>query len=349
MSSATLPLWGQAWELTAIYATPSGDSEQVVLSSTDWTTEPLRITFEVQKIFADSPYWYADISVYNLTDDQTLNTFLNATWVILKAGFQSGACRYSTIWESGVFQVLYDRERVVDQKVTFHCVANPANIANPIAVAVGPLSSQNDIVAAMVQAIGLPPVSPSSGTQSQTALSLMSSKRYPRGNGVFGSPNLYFNNIAVDNKVFKFHDGRKVYIADFNTDDWTPDLYYAPAPAYTGTTQTSLPSGVTASIIGDPQQTQYGIDFTVLLDPRLTIQVPPLIVELDQSTFFRQLPYTPGASSELPSRFTPDLKFLVGRVTHRGDSRGNVWYTDVTAFTSTYAQLMFSGKYSPDA
>lgn len=353
-ASSTIPLWGQAWELTVTYATSSGQSSST-LSYSGWDQEPLRITFDVQQIFADSPFWYADISIYNLSDEDMVNTFLNATWVVLKAGFISGPCRYSTIWESGVFQVLYDRENVVDQKITLHCVASPVGsdgkgLADPVAVAVGPMSSQNTLMAMMVEAVGLPPVSPSGSTQSQTAYNLMQAKRYPRGNGVFGAPNKFMNVIASDNNIFKFHDGRKVYISDLNSEDWTPDLYYAPAQPYTGkNTPQALAAGVTASIIGDPQQTPFGVDFMVLLDPRVRIQLPPMIVQLDKSTFFRQLPLTPDVNSELPSRLGSDLKFIVGKVRHVGDSRGNEWTTYITAFTNTYAAFLINGEFSPNS
>jgi hypothetical protein len=347
-TSTTLPLWGQAWELQAVYADESGNNQTQILSSTDYSEEPLRIVFEVQKIFADSPFWYADISIYNLDNEQILNTFLNATWVTLKAGFQNGPQRYSTIWDSGVFQVLYDRENVVDQKITFHCVANPANLAQPVAIAVGPFSSQNDIVARMTQALGLPPVSPAQATQSQNAFDLMAAKKYPRGSGVFGSANHHLNMIAGDNHLFKWHDGRNMYMSDFFNDDWTPDLYYAPVQPYTGVdVQSTLPEGVTASIIGSPQQTPFGIEFTVLLDPRLDISIPPMVVELDKSVFFRQTSMTPAEDAGLLSKFDPDLKFLVGRVRHRGDSRGNDWCTDVTAFTNTYAKFISLGRFTP--
>jgi hypothetical protein len=346
MSSSTLPLWGQAWELTVTYASGAGKTSQVVLGSSAWEPEALRVTFEVVQNNLGSPFWFADIDVYNLSDTEMKNAILNAEWVELKAGFQDGSNFYSTIWSGPIYQVLIDRERVVDQRITLHCVANPGMLADLVAFAVGPFSTQNDIVARMVSAANLPPIAPAQGTQSQTAFNLLDAVKYPRGRGVFGKINKYLSVMASGSNLTSWYDGKSMYMSDVLNPDLTPQLFYAPAPAYQGETQVSVPDNVTASIIGTPQQSLYGVDFSVLLDPRLKVQLPVQVVELNRDTFFRQIPLTPPVGQP-PSPELTDLRFLVAAVSHVGDTRGNVWETRVTGYTPTYAAFLLRGMFAP--
>ena len=46
------------------------------------------------------PYWFAEISIYNLTKAGDSESILNATWVTLEAGYQAGvAAKFSIIWD----------------------------------------------------------------------------------------------------------------------------------------------------------------------------------------------------------------------------------------------------------
>src|SRR5580693_1286360 len=114
MSSTSLvsniPLWGQAYKLSVKYVTGTDDQTQVeVLTCDAWEPEALRITFEVQQSTVSNPWWFADISVYNLNTQTIQNALLNAVWVTLEAGFQYGPSKSSIIWDGPVLQTLLDR------------------------------------------------------------------------------------------------------------------------------------------------------------------------------------------------------------------------------------------------
>lgn len=341
-ASSNLPLWGQAWKLEVVYATANGEPQTITVSTDAWEPEALRITFEVVQSQMPSPWWYADISVYNLNSQDTLNALYNATWVRLSAGFQSGPCKSSVIWDGPVLQVLYDRERVVDQRITFHCVASPLVMENIVNLNTGVMTSQMQLVSKMATQINLPATN--GVGVSQHAFNQLSVKQYPRGKTCFGKMGKYLRQIADDNFMQTFRDANRPYISELSAGNLfpTPDLNYSP-PFPPGSQVPDLPQSTTQSIVDTPRQTPFGVEFRVLLDPRLTVKVPPLVVQLNY-TLVTQLPVTMGALPPV-SLSNNNLLFFVAMVRHSGDSRGNEWNTEVTGFGTTYAANLLDGTF----
>jgi hypothetical protein len=119
-------------------------------------------------------------------------------------------------------------------------------------------------------------------------------------------------------------------------------LIYAPPapPGYTAQTL-DLPPNTTESIIGTPQQMQQGAIFTVLLDPRLKVGLPPQLVQLVRTniTFMQR---TPSPNSKPATALMANLTFFVSQVRHTGDTRGNDWHTEVTGYSTAYAQTLLN-------
>lgn len=340
---SSIPLWGQAWELTVQYQTASGTASEV-LTSNAWEPEALRMTFEVLQSMLPSPWWYADIVVYNLDTPEIQNILLNATWVTLKAGFQTGPTLASIIWDGPILQVLFDRENVVDFRVTLHCVANPLVMNDIIGFSMGPFSSQAQLVSRMASEVTLPPINSANGTLSTYATQALSAKQYPRGNTVFGKVGKYLTQIADDQFISTWRDGSKVYMSEISngTIQPTPNYVYSP-PFPPNSTPSGLPANTTQSIIGTPRQTPFGVIFTVLLDPRLKVQLPPLVVQLVR-TLITQIPIQVGETVASP--LSANLNFFVAQIRHTGDSRGNEWYTEVTGYNTTYASNLLDGVFA---
>ena len=340
--TSTIPLFGQAWELTITYATQGG-SQDLVIASTTWQPEALRITFDVLQAMNSSPLWYADIAVYNLNDATKQNILLNATWATLKAGFMIGQNRYSTIWSGSVFQTIFTREDVVDQKVTLHCVASPRFTDDDIlAFSMGPFSSQQKLLATIASDTELPPFSAMQGTLGTVAEQRLAATQYPRGNTVFGRPAKFIAQLADSNFLQSWQDGSQAYLSEVFTDKQTPDLIYAPPypPGSIPATQ-QLPAGTTQSLTGTPQQIQQGVVFTVLLDPRLRVGLPPQLVQLVRLKSLNAITRNPDPNSEqLPTALSANLTFFVTQVRHVGDTRGNDWHTEVTGYSTAYAQIL---------
>lgn len=344
-NASTIPLWGQAWELVITYATSDGGTETKTISTNSWEPESLRITFEVLQSTIQSPWWFADIVVYNLDARDIADIVYNAVKVTLKAGFQTGPTRSAVIWDGPVFQVLLDQEQVVDTRVTLHCVSNPLVMEEITAFSVGQYASQAQVIAKMAANIGLPPIDQASGTLNETASNLLTAKQYPRGNTVFGKIGKQLDLVSGDQNIQTYRDGSKAYMTSFGdgTSSPSPDYIYAPPNAPNSTTSPTLPAGTTQSLIGTPRQFPEGVTFTVLLDPRLQVQLPVLVVRL-VGTLVTQLVRQIGGSFVTP--LNDNLVFFVGQVRHIGDSRGNEWYTEVTGYNTTYGTSLIDGVFA---
>ena len=358
MGMSNIPLWGRAYKLTVKYASgPDTDSaapqnafeaaatgaaytsETEVISQNSWEPEALRITFDVLESTLPSPYWYADISVYNLNDPEIQNLLVNATWATLSAGYQTGPSQSTVIWDGPVLQVLFDRENVTDFKVTFHCIASiPLINQNIVNFAFGPFSSQLNVVQKMLQQIGVPLKTSDTATQKLGAV------QYPRGKSCFGTVSDYAFQVANSAFLNAWLDGTQVNISEMDSGQ-TPDqgsiLTFSPPdpPGFNPGVQTKQ---VTKSIIGVPKQTPFGCIFRVLLDPRLKVQVPPMLVQLDRTVITQAAVQL----NQVQTPLDPSLVFVAAQVRHSGDSRGQDWYSEVTAYSRTYAQGLLSGIFS---
>lgn len=347
MIKSLTPFFGQSYELTVGYASPSGAPVYETITSDAWEPEALHITFEVQQASYESPWWYADISIYNLSTAAIQSLIFNATWVTLKAGFQTGPALSSIIWDGPILQVLYDQENVVDQRITLHCQANPIVMEQGmVGFALGKQASQAQMLAKMAETINLPDISQENGTLSPYAQNALNVKAYPRGNTVFGKVGSYMSLVADDQHLSTFRDGYKAYMTDLGQPGSVvspPELTYSPPQEPDSNAQ--LPPNTTSTIIGTPRQTPQGVIFTVLLDPRLKVKLPVQVVQLVR-TLPGQLAVQPGQAGGFATPLNSNLSFFVGQVKHVGDSRGNEWYTEVTGYSTIYGQQLLDGIFS---
>jgi hypothetical protein len=82
-------------------------------------------------------------------------------------------------------------------------------------------------------------------------------------------------------------------------------------------------------LIGSPQQTDNGFSFRCLLNPRIKIMNPCMMVQLGHSEL-KQNTLVQGSS---PGMIDPEMYGIVIGVDYRGDTRGNDWYCDVTCLS----------------
>ena len=327
---STTPYWGRAYTLI-VYNTPDGSGiPGATLSSSAWEPEALRITFDVHQSAIPSPWWFADISIYNCDDATIANALANAKWVTLSAGYQSIG-NQQVIWSGAVMQVLLTREDVVDLKTTFHCMATDPRIARRVNFNQAQNTTQATVVAQMLTAI--------SGVVIAPLPTVLSDTKYLRGKVIFGDVNKYFAQLADAHNMtwFKAPEGHAIGPLDSGTN--TPAYTYSP-PLPTNWTGAAPSATTSYTIIGTPRQTDCGVEFSVLLDPRLKVQMPPLLVAINNAVIVQlerqvpQGPYMPLAE---------DGAYVVAEVHHRGDTRGNVWQTDVLGYTRKYTQNALRG------
>jgi hypothetical protein len=167
----------------------------------------------------------------------------------------------------------------------------------------------------------------------------LSSAKYLRGKVVFGNVDKYFEQLTDTHNMAWFKAPKGYAIGPIDPGTNTPTYTYSPPlPAnWTG----AAPSATTSyTIIGTPQQTDCGVEFSVLLDPRLKVQMPPLLVAINNSVIVqltRQMPQGPY----MP--LAQDGSYVVAEVHHRGDTRGNTWQTDVRGITRAWTQNALRG------
>lgn len=333
---STIPLWGRKWDLAIRLA----DGSTQTLSKSVNDPQALRVTFDVLQSTLPSPYWFADIVVYNLNDATLQNLLQNAVWVTLQAGYQSGPSVASIIWDGPVMQVIFDRENVVDLTIRFNCIAVPANQATEfINRTFGAQQSQFNAFDAFIAQTG----GDASRQSSDKAKQMLGDKAYPRGKTTFGKTSKYIAELADDNFLSTWTQSNATYLTELYNPKISldPNLVYGP-PLPVGSTSTSAETNITRSIIGVPKQGIFGAIFTVLLDPRLKVQLPPLLVKLDQTVIQNlKIQYlqvlTPLDQSGL---------FIAAQVRHYGDTRGNDWCTEVTGYTRGYSQGLLNGVFS---
>lgn len=312
-----LPTFGRKYLITVQLP----DSTEILKVADDNSSDPdalrVRATFDVYTPALQGAFWYGDICLYNL-DQLTTNKLLarpikQGAIVTVAAGYQHG--NYGTIWRAPVFQPLFDRENVVDFKITLRCVLGLNEfLYNNINLRYGAGVTQYELVQTIANSsFRKIPIG---------SISLaLAGKKQPRGGVLFGRPDKYLTNIAQDtNSQWWFGlNGLNIGKADEDTPTQSVDFVYTPQ----------------SGIIGVPQQTQYGVDFRVLLDPRIRIQRPLPVVKIDNTAIVQQK----KSIGELPGILDQNGEYIVAAARHFGDTRGNDWYTDITGVTSTGGKM----------
>ena len=326
-------LYGRKYELLVL--TPANDNSGgqdtlLTLSSSSFEPSALQIVFDVHTPCISSPYWYATIDIYNTNSPtafnivQTVSSIEQGSIVKLSAGYQGGQ-QYGLIWQGPVFQALYVRENVTDFKLTLNCILSleSAISGNPLVNA--PYSSgwtDEEILLKTIQQLGI--------QKDYISPSLSQSKR-TRGGALFGPPADILNKIAIKNNMVYFLSERGLSMGKLNENvtDKTPTT-----PGFVYTPQTGL--------IGTPQQTQAGVSFSVFLDPRIRAQMPLQTVGIDQA-------YIQNYKRQIGEPILPldqSGTYAVGDVHHRGDTRGNLWQTDITGYYQSGNALALLGPSS---
>jgi hypothetical protein len=290
-------------------------TELLTITDSDFEPEALRATFDIYTP-AWRAYWYAEICLYNL-DQLTTSKLLakpikQGMKVTVSAGYREG--NYGVIWSGEVFQPFFDRENVVDFKVTLHCILGLNEfIRNHISQSYAAQTTQYDLIQQMADKafnkIKVGAISPD-----------ISKKKFPRGGVLFGNLDRYLSSWASDNNMqwWLSPSGLNFQGPDSQLSS-SVDFVYSPD----------------RGIIGVPQQTQYGVDLRVLLDPRITVRPPLPVVKIDNS----QIQLQKRQIGELFNILDQDGEYIVVSARHYGDTRGNDWYTDIQGLTSTGGKL----------
>jgi hypothetical protein len=289
------PLFGRAWELTIDTGTAeAGKTDSITVSSSAWEPEALRIVFEVN-LTAYKSLWFAKISIFNMNAASAQVILTQGMSVTLKAGFQNPGA--GIIFQGEIYQPMWEQIDVVDFKLTLMCYAGMKEVINNFVSFSSPAGAQQNAIVAKMAAASLHPIT--LGSIDTTALSKTA---LPRSRAFFGDPNAFIGSVASGNNMQTWTGFNGLNLGDLQSADADATITYTP----------------TTGILGTPQQTQDGVTFRVLLDPRLQIKQPPMQVAID-NTVIRQMPLYPGSYRSILDK---DGLYIPMGLLFYGDSRG---------------------------
>lgn len=354
-------LFGRKYELTVALPGTNG-AELITLASSDFGTsgnESLRVTFDVYTP-AFQAYWYADICVYNLdqgltqkiisaaappqpTGSVSQQAITQGVIVTLSAGYQNGA--YGVIWKGVLFQPLWEREGTVDFKLTLHCVtALDKYSRNFISGQFAAGLNQTQLLNAIIAQTASTPA-PIKAASANSLSKNLSTQVFARGITVFGNPKKYVDQIAQSNNMqwWESNGGLNIGspVEDVAVTAADPLVFTPPPLPGVNSSAPVIPAKNQGIIVGTPQQTQAGVSFRALLDPRIRAEKPLQKVKLD----YTQLILQKKQLGQLPGILDQNGTYIVGGVQFRGDTRGSEWYVEVTGYTVIGNSLaMFIGQ-----
>jgi hypothetical protein len=313
-----IPKFGRTWSLDIVSA--DGQTSYNISNSTN-DPAALRIEFDLQQMLGQA-LWQGEISIWNLdwNNNQQVQDLTQGSIVSLSAGYQSDG-NPGQVWKGEVYQAYWWKPDSLNNILTMRFLVGTNTKRNTVSRTFAPGTSQTAMVNDIAQRAGI--------VIAYVDPSLQDAPTSPRSTVVFGDAQEFLSSIAKTNGMEICVDGEgKFYMGGFTRgSDLTPDLIYS-SPLAPGQTGIQEQQEVDYTLLGSPQQTQSGVAFRVLLDSRLKVQLPPIMVKLD-NTVIRQLAIQYGQQPPYP--LASDDLYLVAGVRHRGDSRGNTWETEVIA------------------
>lgn len=258
----------------------------------------LHFTFRIKQADKENPQ-SAIIRVFNLSPDTAKRVKTDEyTRVILQAGYQDGA--YGVIFDGEIVQARLGRESAVDTYIDILAAegysANQAVVNTTLAAG----SSVADAAAAAADSTGL----------GLSAFEFDPDAKLPRGQALYGmSREVLHRSVATTGHSYFYDKGRIVIV---------PLQGFKPGEAAVLNSNTGM--------IGWPEQTQEGIRVRCLLNPLLELGGR---FEIDNASIQRaQISANYQFVNTIPSLDNDGLYRII-LMEHQGDTRGNLWYTDL--------------------
>lgn len=317
-------LWGRKYKVNVI-------NEK---TGKAWDVSNLRCTFRIEKVALELAN-LSVIEVYNLNPETEADIIKEGSRVTVEAGYDGfidtkdekgkptkTPAQYGKIYDGDIVQVIRSRENNIDYKLTIVCL-DGENLLNQnfLVLTLAPYSTPRKVVESIA-----------ANSKFKIPIGKISDKlensKLPRGKVLFGQPRDYLRDISYNNNgTFYIEDGQ-LYL---NTPNDVPAGSVLELSPKTG-------------LIGYPAQTQDGVTFKCLLTPKIKSDI---VVKLDNETI---IPLRATARGQM---FTPlDFagEYRVIRHIHSGDTRGQEWYTTVTAVGVAGGgkiSMLLEGKKSP--
>lgn len=253
----------------------------------------IRCTFNIQKTIMQQPP-ISEIVLYNLNADTENSIIEEGSRVVIEAGYEGD--QYGLIFDGDVVQPIRDKQDATTYRLTLRSIDGDRFINYGF---VGFSLIKGQTARTQVGAIASQAKYPSQlGTISEG----LSGTQLTRGKVFFGLAKDYLSQIAKsENATYYMHNGTVNLIK---------------ATDYPSNTIVDL--SPSSGLLNVPSQSQYGVSFTAMLNPRIQINS---LVHIDNS-LIRAQSFEQGQ----PIRnLDQDGIYRVTSVTYVGDTRGNDW------------------------
>ena len=265
----------------------------------------MRCTFQIEKSLSETPN-YAEIVLYNLSAQTENSIIKEGAKVILEAGYQNP--QYGLIFSGDIVQPLRGKEDNTTYTLTL--VSQDGDLfynKGIINASFRAGQTQRDVLENIAkQSTNDLEIGQLSDNLTPTAL--------PRGKALFGLTRDYFRQIAKSEQAAFYINNNKIEFIK------AMDL----------PTNEVIQLNGKSGLIGMPEQTEEGIQATCLLNPLLDLNK---MVAIDLSSIQRQ---KADRNSELKNIAGAGI-FKIIKIAHKGDTRGDEWYTEFTAVAQTGA------------
>lgn len=254
--------------------------------------------------------------VYNMNAATEAEVINEAFQISISGGYEQG--QYDEIYTGDIVQVIRNRENGIDYRLEIvalhgfnqlemnHCRASMAAQATP-----------RQIVEQVCKSSQIPiNIGEISNKISQQPL--------PRGKILFGKPQKYLREIAMNNNAFYRLNSKKEVELHAMYDEIPENkvLYYTPE----------------SGLVGTPKYTDNGIIIKTLLDPRIKVNS---MIKIDNAIIQQQAlnidakALTQQQKQDQNLIFDKDGEYQVLSVTHSGDTWGDDWSTEVIGISRT--------------
>lgn len=299
-------LYGRKWEMRIL----CNDGEELILGQDGFTgLESLKVSFEIN--YPGYEGWYiSEFSLWNPTKETEKKIIKEGAQVFFYAGYKDG--NYGQIFGGSVFQALYVREDVTDYKLTLLCIDGERLFRDNISSFTLNKDYTDQTLLNAIAARARTPI------KVGKISSQVDNTPKPRGVTYWAPPSVGIREVSRGNRAQFFVVNDQLNIMKPTDTPQGDEIVINPA----------------SGLIGTPEQIDYGVNFRVLLNPSLILANPPRWVKLDMSEInIKQQRAVPGQT--IVPILPKDGYFKIGGVRHRGDTRGNDWYTDVVGYSLT--------------
>jgi len=275
----------------------------------------LRCVFKTNAMRQTPQVSMCTLEVYNMNIATEGDIISEGFQIRIEAGYQEG--QYGLIFEGDIVQVIRNRENGINYKLEILAlkgtkIYNGANFVKAkIAAGSKPREVIKTIAANADQKIEVGEISKN-----------LSEQQLPRGKVIFGDPNKYLRDITIGNDAYYWEEDGQLVVR--KTIDEIPEGHVVEYTPNTG-------------LVGTPQYTDNGINITVLMDCRIKIDG---LVKIDNEIIRHQLINVSfdneGKMQKQASQrtmFDEDGEYQVMQVSHRGDTHGDTWVTEVVGMS----------------